>query len=63
LNDNINMFSVLPIFSPNQIAVFFWKDLNFYFMKTANIPVYGNIDALSFLALVYVHVLTTLESV
>jgi len=30
------------MFSPNQIAVFFEK-LNFYFMKTAKVPVYGNI--------------------
>ena len=28
-------------FSPNQIVLF--ANLNFYFTKTANIPVYGNI--------------------
>ena len=33
---------VSNLFLPNQIAVFFEK-LNFYFIKTANIPVYGNI--------------------
>ena len=38
-NQNIQC---LNIFSPNQILVFF-ENLNFYFMKTANIPVYGNI--------------------
>ena len=29
-------FSVLPIFSPNQS----FENLNFFFMKTANIPLY-----------------------
>ena len=33
---------LMSICSPNQIAVYF-GNLNFYFIKTANIPVYGNI--------------------
>jgi len=33
---------VCHIFSPNQRAVFV-ENLNFYFMKTTHIPVYGNI--------------------
>jgi len=41
----LNMFLPYsyPIFSTNQIAVCF-ENLNFYFIKTANIPVYGNIE-------------------
>ena len=31
------LFQLLSIFSPNQEAVFF-EHLNFYFIKTANIP-------------------------
>ena len=30
------------MFSPNQVAVFV-QNLNFYFIKTVNVPVYGNI--------------------
>ena len=37
------LFRVFHIFSPNQRAVFFFENLNFFFMKTANIAVYGNI--------------------
>jgi len=37
---------VVTIFSPNQIAVFL-ENLNVYFMKTANLPVYVNIAMLA----------------
>jgi len=37
---SLQRVKVAPIFSPNQIL---FEILNFYIMKTANIPVHGNI--------------------
>ena len=45
-NSIFHKFVSWPFFSPNQIAVLF-ENLNFYFMKTANILVYGNIEVYS----------------
>jgi len=43
LDRGLTLVLVFNLFSlTNQIAIFFEK-LNFSFMKTANIPVYGNI--------------------